>query len=121
MIQRIHALHHNSPSFTDSAGFVLNFTLRFAGANNLVLNIPFAPTDVINWHNTLVPTNALPVPIKVAYPGMIPCVLGVDTVVGHIIGGCQVDVRVWQAAPSTHLACRYGHVSDTRLRWDTKP
>lgn len=86
-----------------------------------MLNIPFTPTNVINWHNTLVPANDLPVPNRDAYPGMTPCVLGVDTTIGHVIGGCQVDVRVWQAAPSTQLACRYGHVSETRSRWATKP
>jgi len=39
---------------------------------------------------------------------MIPCVLGVDTVIGPVVGGCMVDVRVWQAAPSTQLTCRFG-------------
>jgi len=87
------------------------------GGNGPVLLMSFTDNSDIQWHN---PTTATPpVPNKDAYPGMIPCVLGVDTVIGPATGGCTVDLRVWQAAPSTQLACQFGDIQ-TRATYKTQ-
>jgi len=95
----------------------------FTGENNLVLNYPWSDDVPVNWRNAIVASNDLKAPNKNAYPGMTPCVLGVDIVIGPVVGGCMLDVRVWQAAPSTQLTCRFGeyesraeYVTQTHIR-----
>eukprot|EP00959_Pyramimonas_sp_CCMP1952_P041867 875740-Pyramimonas_sp.AAC.1 len=77
---------------------------------------PADQPNAVQWHN---PTGVVPIGLgRDAYPGMIPCVLGVDTVIGPVTGGCMVDVRVWNAAPSTQLTCQFGEMQ-TRAVFDT--
>uniref|UniRef100_A0A061RH36 IPT/TIG domain-containing protein n=1 Tax=Tetraselmis sp. GSL018 TaxID=582737 RepID=A0A061RH36_9CHLO len=41
-------------------------------------------------------------------PPMIPCVLGLQHVVGPVDGGCLVDVYGWSMADSVNVVCQFG-------------